>query len=104
RLNVVAIETKPLRERVEDIVPLAEIMLQKYALEYNKPLAEITPTALKLLQRHSWPGNVREFENVIQRLIILSGRRIDVEDLPEYLKYDAPLGQPTLQPLKEVEK
>lgn len=104
RLNVVAIETKPLRERVEDIVALAEIMLKKYALEYNKPLAEITPTALKLLQRHSWPGNVREFENVIQRLIILSGSRIDVEDLPEYLKYDAPLGQPTLQPLKEVEK
>lgn len=104
RLNVVNIETAPLRERKEDILPLIEMLLKKYSGEFNKPATTITPEALALLQRHSWPGNVRELENILQRLIILGGDTIDVADLPDYLKYNLPMSDHPLRPLKEVEK
>lgn len=104
RLNVVNIETQPLRDRKEDIVPLCELLLKKYATEYNKPGITFTADALALLQRYSWPGNVRELENIIQRAIILGGNTIDVTDLPDYLKYNLPKLSDDIQSLKDVEK
>jgi len=104
RLNVVDIKTPPLRERKEDIIPLVTLFLKKYGAEYGKPGIEIEEDALKLLERHSWPGNIRELENVVQRLIIMCGEHIGVTDLPEYLKYTLPSGSDELVSLKEAEK
>jgi len=104
RLNVIDIETPPLRERKQDIRPLANLFLRKYGSEYGKPDIEISPDAMQLLERHSWPGNIRELENVIQRLIILGENRIGIQDLPDYFKYSLPAGSDELVSLKEAEK
>ncbi len=104
RLNVVNIETPPLRDRPQDIVPLAEMFIRKYSTEFSRPAPAILPDARTLLERHSWPGNVRELENVIQRLVILHDGDIGIQALPENLKYAIEKeGQP-LQPLREVER
>jgi len=73
RLNVVAIVLPPLRERREDIVPLAQFFLKKY-VEQNKlvPAPDLSPDVIAVLKAHDWPGNVRELENAIERLVVLS--------------------------------
>lgn len=104
RLNVVNIETPPLRDRKNDIKLLSTTFLTKYGAEYNKPFITITDRVLDVLKRHSWPGNVRELENVIQRMIIMSADRIELSDVPEYLKYSIPSENEGLKSLKDVEK
>jgi len=82
RLNVVAIDIPPLRERKDDIPALAEFFLEKFARESGKPVARITPEAMKLLIDHHWPGNVRELQNVIERAVTLStGSALDTADV-----------------------
>src|SRR5690606_23914513 len=104
RLNVVNVEIPPLRDRPEDIRPIAETLLKKYSLEYGKPKIKIEEKAMEILVRHSWPGNVRELENIIQRSIIMSEETIRVGDLPDYLKYPEPRENSLTKSLKEVEK
>jgi transcriptional regulator with PAS, ATPase and Fis domain len=104
RLNVVHIETPPLRDHKSDIPMLAKNFLRKYAAEYAKPKIEFTEKALELLQRYDWPGNVRELENVVQRAIIMSEHSIDIEQFPDYLKYPTPSTTPTPKSLQQVEK
>ena len=104
RLNVVNIETPPLRNRKNDIILLINTFLKKYGIEYNKPQISISDEATKVLIRHSWPGNVRELENVIQRMIIMSEAIIDIKDIPEYLKYSIPSEKNELKSLKDIEK
>jgi two-component system response regulator HydG len=104
RLNVVNIETPPLRNRKSDIILLINTFLKKYGIEYNKPQISISDKATKVLMRHSWPGNVRELENVIQRMIIMSADVIDIADIPEYLKYPIPSEKDELKSLKYIEK
>lgn len=72
RLNVITIDLPPLRERPEDIEPLAEHFMRKYARRIKKELRGISPEALQLLRSYRWPGNVRELENVMERAVILS--------------------------------
>jgi len=82
RLNVVAIDIPPLRDHKEDIPPLADFFVRKFALESNKPILGITPAALKLLTDYHWPGNVRELQNIIERGVTLSaGTQLDVGDI-----------------------
>ncbi len=82
RLNVVPISIPPLRERKEDIPYLVDHFIARFARESGKPLAGITPAALKLLMDFHWPGNVRELENIIERAVALStGTVIDVADI-----------------------
>ncbi|HWG57442.1 MAG TPA: sigma-54 dependent transcriptional regulator [Candidatus Acidoferrales bacterium] len=82
RLNVVAIDIPPLREHKEDLDPLANFFLAKYAGEQGKPVKSITPAALQLLMDFHWPGNVRELENVIQRGVTLSSTAtLDAQDI-----------------------
>jgi len=82
RLNVVAIDIPPLRDRKEDVPGLVNFFLQKFAREMQKPAHTITPQAMKLLVDFHWPGNVREVENVIQRAVTLSsGPALDVSDI-----------------------
>ncbi|HEX9102075.1 MAG TPA: sigma 54-interacting transcriptional regulator [Polyangia bacterium] len=70
RLRVFPIRLPPLRERREDIPLLVEHFLRKYTVEMNKPIAGVTPEAIDQLCAYSWPGNIRELENEVQRLVI----------------------------------
>jgi DNA-binding NtrC family response regulator len=82
RLNVVAIDIPPLRDRKEDVPGLVNFFLQKFAREMEKPAHTVTPQAMKLLVDFHWPGNVREVENVIQRAVTLSSSpTLDVSDI-----------------------
>jgi DNA-binding NtrC family response regulator len=72
RLNTVEILLPPLRERPEDIRPLAEHFLQQHSIRYRRPLQGFTPEALETMMRHSWPGNVRELDHVIERAVLMS--------------------------------
>jgi Nif-specific regulatory protein len=82
RLNVVSIEMPPLRERKDDIVPLAASFIRKFAGELKKKIDGLDPEAQKLLMRYNWPGNIRELENTIERAILLAeGRAIAGGDL-----------------------
>ena len=71
RLNVVAINLPPLRERLEEIPILTEHFLSKYSVQYNKPMATITPELSQQFQAYHWPGNVRQLENLIKRIVVL---------------------------------
>jgi DNA-binding NtrC family response regulator len=80
-LNVIAIQVAPLRERREDILPLARHFLALHAAETGRSLV-LTPDAEKALLAYSWPGNVRELENVVERAVVMSSsERIAVEAL-----------------------
>ena len=74
RLNVFPIPVPPLRERREDIPPLAQFFIQRYARKLNRTIEEISSTTLEALRRHDWPGNIRELQNVIERAVILCDR------------------------------
>ena len=82
RLNVVSIEMPPLRERKDDIVPLANSFIRKFSGELKKKIDGLDTDAQKLLMRYNWPGNIRELENTIERAMLLAeGRAIGAEDL-----------------------
>ncbi|WP_127475006.1 sigma-54-dependent transcriptional regulator [Sulfurivermis fontis] len=90
RLKVFPIDLPPLRERSEDIVPLAEQLLSTFALRYNKTLQGFTPAALDCLRAYRWPGNVRELENIVQRAVVLArGEFIEPIQLPAELRQPA---------------
>jgi DNA-binding NtrC family response regulator len=82
RLNVVAIEMPPLRERKEDVAALAGFFIRRFSGELKKKIDGLDPDALKLLMRYNWPGNIRELENAIERAMLLAdGSHISSEDL-----------------------
>lgn len=86
RLNVMNIEVPPLRERLDDIPPLVKHFIDNYRDDKEKKKLELSPEVWKVLYNHSWPGNIRELENVIERAVILcSGNIVRLEDLPEEL-------------------
>jgi two-component system NtrC family response regulator len=85
RLNVIHIEVPSLRERGEDIRLLVNHFIEKYGEDQGKERIELSPEAWKCLYSYSWPGNIRELENVIERAVVLnSGGVIGPEDLPDY--------------------
>lgn len=87
RLNVIPIHLPPLRERKEDIPLLIEHFVQRYNEKQNERIQGVTKEAMDRLVAYPWPGNVREIENICQRMCILKGEGfIDVEDLPPKLK------------------
>jgi two-component system response regulator HydG len=93
RLNVVSLQLPPLRERPEDIEPLALHFLSRAAGRAGASLRGITPEALAALRDYPWPGNVRELQNVIERGVILAnGHQLTVPDLP--LKVSRPAAPP----------
>lgn len=84
RLNVISIQMPPLRERREDIPVMARHFIQKYSRLFNKNVTGISPNAAALLENYSYPGNVRELENVIERAVALAEKDvIQVHDLPK---------------------
>lgn len=104
RLTVVEIDVPPLRERKSDITLLIDKFLQKYGVEYKDRLLRISPEAMKIMKRYNWPGNIRELENVIQRAVIMSDGLVDVNNLPEHLKYQIHFPHTGFLPLREMEK
>ncbi len=83
RLNVIAIDIPPLRDRAEDIAALAQHFFDVSTADNDKPLAGITVAALQALRAYAWPGNVRELQHAIERAVVMSpGPMLDVGDLP----------------------
>jgi len=109
RLNVFSITLPPLRERKEDIPLLALHFLKRFSQENQKNITHFSPEVLDILSRYSWPGNIRELENTIERAVILSTHPIILpEDLPKKICDEVkrieikPLEE--LLPLKEMER
>jgi NtrC-family two-component system response regulator AlgB len=95
RLQVIEVLIPPLRERPDDILPLAERLLAFFARQSNKAITGFGKEAEAALLRHPWPGNVRELRNTVERGVILAaGQRVEVSDLP------AQLGAPARAPVE----
>ena len=110
RIKVVDLHVPALRERRDDILPLARVLLAEAAHRMKRKLPVIAPDAADQLLRYSWPGNVRELENAMERaaaLMLPGGMRVEVGDLPEEVRQAFP--KPTaipgaVLPLESVEK
>ena len=89
RLSVILIKVPSLAERIDDIPLLAEHFVNESCKEMGVPKKEISADAVKKLQTYPWTGNIREFRNVIERLVILSGKTIETSDVELYTQ---PLG------------
>ena len=91
RLSVIPVQIPPLRERKEDIPLLVDHFIQRYNTQFRKNVKGVTPEGLKLLTNYSWPGNIRELKNAIERAMILLDRdSIDVDQLP--IRISEPVG------------
>ena len=85
RLGVIIIHVPSLNDRRDDIPSLVEYFLDLVAAEYGQPKKTIEKKALEALQAYNWTGNIRELRNVVERLIILSGKNISLEDVENYV-------------------
>jgi len=106
RLNVVHINVPSLRERAEDLPELAQAFVRGYSAKHGRNVADVSPEALALLSEYQFPGNVRELANTLERAVIVSsGNRIGLEDLPEPILAAARVQRRRAQPptLAEVE-
>ncbi|MCR9228537.1 MAG: sigma-54 dependent transcriptional regulator [Flavobacteriaceae bacterium] len=104
RLSVVAVEVPPLRERTSDIPLLVDKFMQKYGVEYKDRFVRMDGDALEVLKRYSWPGNIRELENVVQRAVIMCDGKITLEHLPRELKYKIDFPEKEFKTLQEKER
>jgi two-component system response regulator HydG len=112
RLKVIELQLPSLRERRDDILPLARVLLASAALRMSRKIEGMTPAVADQLLRYNWPGNVRELGNAMERAVALArGSHIEFEDLPEELRtpISAPLPTPlpspvVVQRLDEIEK
>ncbi|MHB8762885.1 MAG: sigma 54-interacting transcriptional regulator [Deferrisomatales bacterium] len=107
RLRVIELRVPPLRERPEDILPLARVFLNETARRMGRQVTGFAPKAADQLLRSDWVGNVRELQNAVEHAVALcAGNRVQVEDLPEELRSALP--RPTvvdrIRPLEEVER
>lgn len=86
RLNVVPLRIPPLRERRQDIIPLAKTFLQRFSERYQSPSIEISPEVVRSLEEYNWPGNIRELENVLERAFLFADghviRNINLDLVP----------------------
>ncbi|MCB0444495.1 MAG: sigma-54-dependent Fis family transcriptional regulator, partial [Gelidibacter sp.] len=105
RLNVVSICLPTLKQRKSDIPILIDHFIKKHAAINNKDVKSVTSEALDVLMKYTYPGNIRELENCIQRAVIMCDKQIDVKDLPQHLKYqiEFPENQELIS-LKEAER
>jgi transcriptional regulator with PAS, ATPase and Fis domain len=107
RLRVIDIQIPPLRERLEDLRILADTLLRKIAREMRRTITGYTTAAIERIVEYSWPGNIRELENAIERACALAvGALIDVDDLPVELSrsYALACASGEVRPLREIER
>lgn len=109
RLNVVPIALPPLRARQGDIAQLCDHFIEKYARRLNRPVTALAPEAVPVLEAYSWPGNIRELENVIERAVLFAeSDTIGIEHLPEQIAQSEPADtvsqkpSPSVGPLKKI--
>ena len=108
RIRVIELHVPPLRERRDDILPLARVLLAGSALWMKRKITGLAPAAADQLLRYDWPGNVRELENTMERAIALAlGSRVELEDLPEEIRQAAPKPlalEGAVRPLEQIEQ
>jgi len=103
-LGVVEIYVPPLRDRGDDVVLLARHFALKCSSEQGKPEPVFSDRALEVLRNHSWPGNLQELEQTINRLVAMNeGDAVDVPDLPELMRFSAKVERGLHRPLAEIE-
>jgi NtrC-family two-component system response regulator AlgB len=91
RLNVIEVTVPPLRERLADLLPLAEHLLSQFSRRSHKAVTGFIPAAKEAILRHRWPGNVRELRNALERGVLLcKGTEVDTRDLPPSLTSASP--------------
>ncbi|OUM87949.1 MAG: hypothetical protein BAA01_10985 [Bacillus thermozeamaize] len=102
RLNIVPIKIPPLRERTEDIIPLTYFFLNKINQKYGMK-KKMSPELLKVFQSYHWPGNIRELENLIERLVVTTEEEtITPDDFPSEMVTDSFITPESPRPLKEI--
>ncbi|MDD5308523.1 MAG: sigma-54-dependent Fis family transcriptional regulator [Deltaproteobacteria bacterium] len=108
RLKVVELNVPPLRDRRDDVLPLARVLLADAATRMERKISGLTPGAADQLLRYEWPGNVRELQNAMERAVALArATRVELEDLPEEIRRAFPKPMATggkVRPLDEVQK
>jgi transcriptional regulator with PAS, ATPase and Fis domain len=107
RLNIVELHVPPLRDRREDILPLARVLLAEAAEQLKRSVTGISPRAADQLMRYDWPGNVRELQNAMSRAVALASiTRTELEDLPEEVRQAIPVPSIVgpVKALEEIEK
>ncbi|QDE70758.1 MULTISPECIES: sigma-54-dependent Fis family transcriptional regulator [Myxococcus] len=107
RLRVIELKIPPLRERRDDVLPLARLLLAEAAERLGRRVSGLSPDAADQLLRYAWPGNVRELGNAVERAVALcEGTRVEREDLPEEVRAAPPSLVPTGNPqrLEDMEK
>jgi transcriptional regulator with PAS, ATPase and Fis domain len=108
RLRVIELHIPALRERRDDILPLARLMIGRASRRMGKKILGFTPAAADQLVRYNWPGNVRELENAVERAAVLcDGTHVDLGDLPEEVRFATAVTTPhegAIRPLDEVER
>jgi DNA-binding NtrC family response regulator len=105
RLRVVELRVPPLRERREDILPLARLLLAGAAVWMNRKITGFAPGVADQLVRYDWPGNVRELENAMERAVALATKcRVELEDLPEEVRQAVPRPVATLGKLLSLDE
>lgn len=98
RLKVVTINLPALKERREDILPLAEHFLKKYAEENSKDIINLSPEVIEFMLNYSWPGNVRELENMIEHGVILcTSNAVRMTELPQDIIHPLPSEEKTIE-------
>ena len=104
RLNVFPISTPPLRERKDDIPILARYFTERLAKRMRRPVPQIPPNALEMLQDWNWPGNIRELENIIERAVILTtGPTLQVPE-QDLRSKERPLAMASTATLRDMER
>ena len=108
RLKVIELHVPALRERRDDILPLARVLLADASLRMKRKISGLTPGAADQLLPYEWPGNLCELENAMERAVALAGgSRVELQDLPEEIRRALPRHVSTggpVRPLDEVEK
>jgi DNA-binding NtrC family response regulator len=103
RLNVMSFHLPPLRERVEDIAPLVRGMVARYSQKFNRDVRDVSAEVVAYLEALSWPGNIRQLENVVQQAVLVSaGPDLRIEHLPEAVREHSML--PLHSKLERVER
>jgi DNA-binding NtrC family response regulator len=101
RLNVVPIHVPPLRERKDDVPPLVDHFLRRFASKHGKTLPRVAPEVMAAFARYDWPGNIRELENALERMVVLCDSGVfDLEYVPPEIR--GPLSAGTGPDLKET--
>jgi two-component system, NtrC family, response regulator HydG len=107
RLRVVELRVPPLRDRKDDVLPLARLLLADASRRMSRPICSLSPEAANQLLRYDWPGNVRELSNAMERAVALAEHdRVDVDDLPEEVRaaFPTPTVAGGVKTLEEVER